>query len=74
MTSITTRDIPALEPHCNSWVVVRRDNGEPVAEFHARADRRPAKSLYNFRADRVVILTAAQWLGAVNRSLAPCKP
>lgn len=58
--------LPELEPHCGSWVIVRRDNGEAVCEIQ-RSSRRLAE---HFRADRVVAVTAAQWLGGLNRSIA----
>lgn len=53
---------PALEPHCGSWTIIRRDTGKPMTEtwlpdFAARmaAD------------DRWEVLTTANWLGRYNR-------
>lgn len=58
--------LPELEPHCGSWVIVRRDTGEAVCEIQ-RGSRRLAGY---FRPDRVVALTTAQWLGGLNHAIA----
>lgn len=55
--------IPALEPHCGSWIVTRRDTGEVVGEFYARA------SVERFDPAKVTVQTAAQYLGALNQQL-----
>lgn len=55
--------IPDLEPHCGSWVVVSRSNGKAVLEtFDRSVVERVDQTAYE-------VLTAAQWLGRVNK---PC--
>lgn len=63
---MTHLDLPELEPHCGSWVIVRRATGEPVCEIQ-RSSRRLATW---FRADRVVAVPVTQWLGGLNRAIA----
>jgi AAA+ superfamily predicted ATPase len=56
--------VPALEAHCGSWVVVSRATGLPVLETYSRATaERINQTAYE-------VLTAAQWLGRFNRSVA----
>jgi hypothetical protein len=57
---VDTRDIPALEPHCNSWVVSRMSDGAVIGEFTCKA------RLGVFEAKQVRIETAAQYLGRIN--------
>lgn len=59
--AVTAADIPALEPHCNSWVVIRKRDGQAIGEFTCR------KHLERFNADQVTIQTAAQYLASFNR-------
>lgn len=56
--------IPELEPHCGSWVVVSRVTGKPVLETFSR---RTAEAINQVAYE---VLTAAQWLGRFNRSVA----
>lgn len=55
--------IPALEPHCGSWIVVRRATGEVVGEFFDKA------SVERFDPAVCEVRTAQQHLAAVNRAL-----
>ena len=56
-------NIPALEPHCGSWIIVARATGLPVFEtFNRRTAEAINQSAYE-------VLTAAQWLGRFNASL-----
>ncbi len=55
--------IPALEAHCGSWVVSRKDTGEVVGEFWER------RTVERFSADKVNIETAAQYLNRLNREI-----
>ena len=57
---MTDSHIPPLEPHCGSWVVTRRDTGEAIGEFYTRAN------VARFDPAKVVVQTAAQYLGALN--------
>ena len=57
--------IPPLEPHCGSWIIVRRATGEPVLEVfkqHRATAERVNQAAY-------AIFTAAQWLGALNQAI-----
>ena len=55
--------IPPLEPHCGSWIIVRRATGEPVLETFERATaERVNQTAY-------AVFTAAQWLGAMNKAI-----
>ena len=51
--------IPALEPHCGSWIVTRRDTGEAVGEFYERAN------VERFDPEKVIVQTAAQYLATL---------
>jgi hypothetical protein len=51
---------PELEPHCGSWVAVRRSTGEPVLETFSR---RVAEAINH---EAYEVLTASQWLGRLN--------
>lgn len=57
--------IPPLEPHCGSWIVVRRATGESVLEIF-KAERATAARI---NPAAYVIFTAAQWLGAFNAAI-----
>lgn len=59
--AVTQADIPALEPHCNSWVVIRNSDGRTIGEFTCR------KHLERFNADQVTIKTVAQYLAGLNK-------
>ena len=57
--------IPPLEPHCGSWIIVRRATGEPVLEVfkqHRATAERVNQTAY-------AVFTAAQWLGAMNKAI-----
>lgn len=53
--------IPALEHHCNSWIVIRKATGEVIGEFYDR------RNVERFNPDKVTIQTAAQYLAALNK-------
>ena len=55
------QDVPELEHHCGSWVVVSRATGKAVIEIF---ERRNAERL-NF--DKYELQTATQWLANLNR-------
>lgn len=55
--------IPELEPHCGSWMAVRKADGSPIGEFYER------ESLVRFNPATVEIKTAAQYLGELNRGI-----
>lgn len=55
--------VPELERHCGSWVVVSRVTGLPVLETFERSTAEAVDQ----RAYEV--LTAAQWLGRFNASV-----
>lgn len=59
--------IPALEPHCGSWVIVCRHTRNPVREVF---DRRLLERMSADDFERFEVLTAAQWLAEFNRSVA----
>lgn len=55
--------IPPLEPHCGSWIIVRRATGEPVLEtFERTTAERVNQTAY-------AVFTAARWLGAMNKAI-----
>jgi hypothetical protein len=55
--------VPPLEPHCGSWIVVRRATGESVLEtFSARQAGAINQEAY-------AVFTAARWLGAFNAAI-----
>ena len=54
--------IPPLEPHCHSWVIVARDNGQPVLETYER------KTAEAVNQDRYEVITALQWLVRFDKS------
>ncbi len=60
--------IPALEPWCGSWIVVRRATGEVIGEFFDRA------AVERFNPATCEVRTAQQHLAAVNRALTAEKP
>jgi len=53
--------IPPLEPHCGSWVVTRKSDGQVIGEFFHR------RSVERFNPEKVLIETAAQYMGRLNR-------
>ncbi|WP_396328515.1 hypothetical protein [Burkholderia anthina] len=55
--------IPELEPYCGSWVVTRKATGEVFGEFFVRSN------VAKFDPDKVLIETAAQYLGRINREI-----
>jgi hypothetical protein len=56
-----SRAIPALEPHCGSWVIVDRATGDSVLETFSRS------LAEKINQDRYEVVTAAQWLARLNR-------
>lgn len=56
--------IPELEPHCGSWIIVSKDSGKPVFETFNR------KTASAVNQSRYEVLTAAQWLGRFNATSA----
>jgi len=56
--------IPELEPHCASWIIVSKDSGKPVFETFSR------KIASAVNQSRYEVLTAAQWLGRFNATAA----
>lgn len=59
--------VPALEPHCGSWILTRRATGEVIGEVYDRAH------VVRFNPATVLIETAAQYLGRINRQIAEGK-
>ncbi len=57
---VDDRDIPELEHHSGSWVVVRNSDGQSIGEFTCR------KNLHRFNAEQVTIKTIAQYLADLN--------
>ena len=57
---MTDSHVPSLEPHCGSWVATRRATGEVIGEFYDRAN------VARFDPAKVLLQTAAQYLGALN--------
>lgn len=54
-------DIPSLEHHCGSWIIVSRFSGKPVCEtFERNVAERINQSSYE-------VLTANQWLQRLNK-------
>jgi hypothetical protein len=53
--------VPALEPHCKSWIIVSRASGEAIMETFSRA------AVEKINRDRFDVYTAAQWLAKLNR-------
>lgn len=60
MRRVQLSEIPSLEHHCNSWVVIRKSDGQAIGEFYSRI------ALTNFNADQVEIKTTAQYLSELN--------
>ena len=55
--------IPALEPHCGSWIAVSRETGAPTLEtFSAAIAGKVNQSAY-------ALFSAAKWLGAFNAAI-----
>ena len=57
-------NVPELERHCGSWVIVCRKDGQAIMETF---DRSIAEAV---RPDRYEVLTAYQWLCRLNSSIA----
>lgn len=53
--------IPDLEPHCGSWVVIRKSDGVVIGEFFNR------KNVEKFDPEKVTVMTTAQYLGSLNK-------
>lgn len=56
------REVPELERHCGSWIIVRKSTGEAVWEVY---DRRTVENLPH----EFVAVSALQWLCAHNWAL-----
>ena len=56
-------NIPALEHHCNSWIVVSRTTGNPVLETFERSTASAVNQA------KYEVLTALQWLHRFNQSI-----
>ena len=54
-------EVPDLEPHCGSWVIVCRESGSPVLETFNRATAAAINTV------KYEVLTALQWLARLNR-------
>lgn len=54
------QQIPDLEPHCGSWIIVSRDTGASVFETFNRSTAERVNQ------DRYEVLTAADYLGRFN--------
>lgn len=55
--------VPALEPHCGSWIIVDRTTGKPVMEtFYPSIAR-------HINQDKFEVLTAQQWLARFNAQI-----
>lgn len=52
--------VPDLEPHCGSWVIVRRDTGQGVFETFKRSVAEKVNGA------SYEVLTAADYLGRLN--------
>jgi hypothetical protein len=55
--------VPPLEPHCGSWIVVRRATGESVIETFLQE---VAEAINQ---EAYAVFTAAQWFGAFNAAI-----
>ncbi len=55
--------VPPLPRHCGSWVIVNRATGESVLETFSRAVAERVNQ------DSYEVMTAAEWLGRVNRKV-----
>jgi hypothetical protein len=55
--------IPPLEPHCGSWIIVRRSTATPVLETFERV------TAERINLTAYAVYTAAQWLGTMNRAI-----
>ncbi|WP_186107301.1 hypothetical protein [Burkholderia gladioli] len=54
--------IPPLEPHCGSWTVSRKSDGEVIGEFFER------RNVEMFNPEKVLIETTLQYLVRINRT------
>lgn len=52
--------IPRLEPHCGSWIAVRRETGEAVYETYSRSVAEKINQ------EKYEVLAAPQWLVRIN--------
>lgn len=53
--------IPNLPPHCNSWIVTRKADGQVIGEFYNR------KNIERFNPEKVLIQTADVYLASLNQ-------
>lgn len=56
-------NIPQLEPHCGSWIIVSKATGKPVLETFS------ASVASKINQTRYEVLTALQWLGRFNTQI-----
>lgn len=54
-------NIPELEAHCGSWIVIDRSTGRPVGEFFER------ETVGRINFDKYQVLTAQQHLASLNK-------
>lgn len=54
-------NIPELEPHCGSWIVIDRSTGRAVGEFFER------KTVERINFEKYQVLTAQQHLASLNK-------
>ncbi len=54
--------VPPLEPHCGSWIIVRKQTGKAVFETSTIA------TVQAVNRKKYVVLTAAEYLGRLNGS------
>lgn len=59
--------IPALEPHCGSWVVRNKQTGRGIVEVFSRLEIEDIAQRLN--PEQYEILTTAQYLGQLNQSV-----
>lgn len=59
--------VPELERHCGSWIIVNRETGGAVCELYDRA------RVETVNQDRFEVLTAAEYLGRLNKQLKGCR-
>ena len=55
--------IPELERHCGSWIIVSRESGKPAIETFQRHIAEAVNQ------ERYEVLTALQWLVRFNRTI-----
>ena len=59
--------IPELEPHCGSWIISHADTGRAFVELTWRPN---VEAMAADNGDKIIIETAAQYLGRINAAIA----